>query len=122
MSGKDLIWHEGKHPWESHDGHRRHQHSLNGALTIAPGDTMAHFSFGPPFKEEPVKTGIVKLSDIATEPGAPLTPDYWLGRREGEHYPDYRARQETLKNLKISRNHLTRALAQLDEQIKKLSE
>jgi hypothetical protein len=44
-----LEWHEGRHPWDEHDGYRRHQHSLNGALTIDPKDTRAHFSSGPGF-------------------------------------------------------------------------
>jgi hypothetical protein len=38
-----LEWHKGRHPWSEHDGYPRHQHSVNGALTIAPGDTRLHF-------------------------------------------------------------------------------
>lgn len=44
-----LAWHRGKHPWEAHDGYPRHQHSLNGALTIRPDDTQLHFAHGPDF-------------------------------------------------------------------------
>lgn len=41
---RPLEWHKGKHAWSEHDGYPRHQHSINGALTIAPGDTSLHFS------------------------------------------------------------------------------
>lgn len=44
-----LIWHVGKHGWWTHDGFPRHQHSMNGVLTIAPGDTAVHFKGGTPF-------------------------------------------------------------------------
>jgi hypothetical protein len=44
-----LEWHQGDHPWAEHSGWPRHQHSLNGALTIAPGDTRVHFAGGLPF-------------------------------------------------------------------------
>lgn len=44
-----LAWHAGRHAWESHDGYPRHQHSLNGALTIAPGSTQLHFGDEPAF-------------------------------------------------------------------------
>ena len=49
-SGK-LEWHAGGHAWDAHGGYPRHQHSLNGALTIAPGDTEVHFAHGPGFEE-----------------------------------------------------------------------
>jgi hypothetical protein len=39
-------WHEGTHAWAEHDGYSRHQHSLNGALTIHPNDTGLHFKAG----------------------------------------------------------------------------
>ena len=44
-----LEWHDGTHPWGKHDGFPRHQHSLNGVLTIAPNDTQPHFAHGPGF-------------------------------------------------------------------------
>jgi hypothetical protein len=50
-AGKSLAWHEGTHAWKQHDGYPRHQHSVNGVLTIAPGDTRLHFSHGPEFRE-----------------------------------------------------------------------
>lgn len=50
MSVPVLEWHEGSHGWWTHDGWPRHQHSLNGALTIAPGDTQLHFRGGLPFE------------------------------------------------------------------------
>jgi hypothetical protein len=40
-------WHEGTHAWMEHDGYSRHQHSVNGALTIHPNDTGLHFKGGP---------------------------------------------------------------------------
>lgn len=46
-----LPWHEGTHAWEEHDGYPRHQHSLNGCLTIAPDDGQLHFAHGPGFGE-----------------------------------------------------------------------
>lgn len=45
-----LEWHKGDHVWQEHDGYPRHQHSINGALTIAPNDTGVHFAGGPPFE------------------------------------------------------------------------
>lgn len=42
-AGKKLEWHEGQHAWSEHGFFPRHQHSLNGALTIAPNDTKVHF-------------------------------------------------------------------------------
>lgn len=44
-----LEWHEGTHAWETHDGFPRHQHSLNGALTISPHSSQVHFKGGLPF-------------------------------------------------------------------------
>ena len=44
-----LHWHKGRHAWAAHGGYPRHQHSLNGCLTIAPGDTRVHFAHGPGF-------------------------------------------------------------------------
>lgn len=46
---KPLAWHKGTHMWDSHDGYPRHQHSVNGALTIAPDDNSVHFEGGKPF-------------------------------------------------------------------------
>jgi hypothetical protein len=46
---RPLEWHEGTHPWETHDGLPRHQHSLNGALTISPHSSQVHFKGGLPF-------------------------------------------------------------------------
>lgn len=45
----DLTWHKGKHAWESHDDLPRHQHSINGCLTIAPNDSSIHMDGGLPF-------------------------------------------------------------------------
>lgn len=45
-----LEWHKGKHVWEAHDGYPRHQHSINGVLTIAPDDPSPHFAWSE-FKE-----------------------------------------------------------------------
>jgi hypothetical protein len=45
-----LEWHKGRHRWEEHDGYPRHQHSINGVLTIAPNDTAVHFAW-PEFRE-----------------------------------------------------------------------
>jgi hypothetical protein len=45
-----LEWHKGVHGWQEHDGHRRHSHSINGALTIDPHDTGLHFKGGRPFE------------------------------------------------------------------------
>jgi hypothetical protein len=47
---RDLIWHKGRHVWSEHDGFPRHQHSINGALTIDPHDTSPHFRGGAAFK------------------------------------------------------------------------
>ena len=49
-AARSLEWHKGRHGWQEHDSYPRHQHSLNGVLTIAPGDTQAHFAHGPEFK------------------------------------------------------------------------
>lgn len=49
MGTRQLRWHEGRHGWDTHDGYPRHQHSLNGVLTIRPGDTHVHFAWGPGF-------------------------------------------------------------------------
>ena len=43
-----LTWHKGKHGWTTHDGYRRHAHSLNGLLTIPPDSTAIHFQGGIP--------------------------------------------------------------------------
>jgi hypothetical protein len=48
---RQLEWHKGRHAWEQHDGYPRHQHSINGVLTIVPNDTRPHFAHGPEFKE-----------------------------------------------------------------------
>jgi hypothetical protein len=37
--------------WGKHDGYPRHQHSINGALTIDPGDSQPHFA-GMPFRDK----------------------------------------------------------------------
>jgi hypothetical protein len=55
---KPLAWHKGKHPWQEHDGYPRHQHSVNGALTIAPGDTKLHFQ-GTTFDAQPLTTRVL---------------------------------------------------------------
>lgn len=47
-----LKWHEGKHGWLAHDGYPRHQHSINGQLTISPHSTQLHFKGGLPFEEK----------------------------------------------------------------------
>jgi hypothetical protein len=44
-----LVWHKGRHRWGEHDGYPRHQHSINGLLTIAPHDTRVHFQGGLAF-------------------------------------------------------------------------
>jgi len=49
---RELAWHRGLHVWEEHDGYPRHQHSINGALTIAPNDKTPHFQHGPPFENK----------------------------------------------------------------------
>lgn len=36
-------WHKGRHSWEEHDGFPRHQHSINGVLTIDPRDPHPNF-------------------------------------------------------------------------------
>ncbi len=64
-----------------------------------------------------MKTAIVSTTDIAAAPGAPLTPDYWMNKREGEDYPAFRARQALVKRLKVTRRQLVRVLASLDKQI-----
>lgn len=48
-ASRQLEWHPGSHPWDEHDGFPRHQHSINGALTIDPHDTSLHFAGGKPF-------------------------------------------------------------------------
>jgi hypothetical protein len=50
VAGGNLEWHPGKHGWETHDGYRRHAHSINGQLTIDPADTRVHFAGGTPFR------------------------------------------------------------------------
>lgn len=47
-----LRWHKGTHTWSMHDGYPRHQHSVNGVLTIAPNDTQPHFIWDPEFEQE----------------------------------------------------------------------
>jgi hypothetical protein len=48
-----LKWHKGRHHWQTHDGYRRHAHSLNGVSTIDPHDTRVHLQGGIPFRNEP---------------------------------------------------------------------
>jgi hypothetical protein len=47
-----LEWHYGTHGWQEHDRFPRHQHSVNGALTIAPNDTKVRFKGGLPFTDD----------------------------------------------------------------------
>jgi hypothetical protein len=42
-ASQPLTWHAGRHKWDEHDGYPRHQHSINGALTIDPHDSHPHF-------------------------------------------------------------------------------
>lgn len=56
-SACQLSWHDGRHTWEEHDGYPRHQHSVNGQLTIAPNDPSLHFAWGPPFDGEQSQRG-----------------------------------------------------------------
>jgi hypothetical protein len=46
---RDLAWHKGKHAWDTHDGYPRHQHAMNGTLTIVSDDSSPHFEGGRPF-------------------------------------------------------------------------
>lgn len=48
-ASQPLAWHPGRHKWKEHDGWPRHQHSINGALTIDPHDSHPHFA-GMPFR------------------------------------------------------------------------
>ena len=50
QAAQPLSWHEGRHGWVEHDGYPRHQHSVNGALTISPHSTQLHFAGGLPFE------------------------------------------------------------------------
>lgn len=46
-----LAWHAGRHKWQQHDGYPRHQHSINGQLTIDPHASHPHFE-GSTFGEK----------------------------------------------------------------------
>ena len=53
-----LAWHAGRHKWKTHDGYPRHQHSINGQLTIDPHDPHPHFAgstFGDKSYDETAK-------------------------------------------------------------------
>lgn len=66
-----LEWHKGRHPWDSHDGFPRHQHSINGVLTIAPGDTSLHFAGGLPFTdvaENKIGDSVAASTDYSGQP------------------------------------------------------
>lgn len=51
VATQPLAWHAGRHKWKQHDGYPRHQHSINGQLTIDPHDTRPHFK-GSTFGEQ----------------------------------------------------------------------
>jgi hypothetical protein len=69
-----------------------------------------------------VKTGTVTSAAIMAEPGQPFSAEFWLTRRDGEGYPAWLARQKMVKRLRVSRNQLAEALANLDEHIKEMSD
>jgi hypothetical protein len=37
---------------------------------------------------------IVSSAELAAQPGAPLSPDYWVNRRPGESWQTYRVRRQ----------------------------
>lgn len=41
-----------------------------------------------------VKTAIVSMSEIAAQPGAPLSAEYWVNRLPGESWPAYQRRRK----------------------------
>ena len=76
----NLEWHYGKHAWEKHDDYPRHQHSLNGALTIAPNDTRLHFRGGVPFDPEPESKKAHRMTRLTWAKGQYGTQEGSAGR------------------------------------------
>lgn len=56
---------------------------------------------------------IVTAADIAAQPGAPLSAEYWATRNDGESYPDWQRRKEAGTELAKARRSLDLAVQQL---------
>jgi hypothetical protein len=65
-----------------------------------------------------MKTAIVSSAEVFGQPGVPLSADYWVNRRDGESYPDYKRRQAAGAELAKASRSLTRAAQQIERAIK----
>lgn len=45
------------------------------------------------------------MADIAAQPGAPLSADYWVNRHPGESWPAFQRRREAEELERRARNH-----------------
>ena len=65
---------------------------------------------------------IVSSADIASQPGAPLSPAYWAGRRDGESYPEWKRRMDAAEHIAMAARYIRCAEAQLKRAKKLLEE
>lgn len=61
-----------------------------------------------------MKVAIISGAELASQPGAPLDPEYWATRRPGETYRAWRVRVQTMEQLELAERYLDRAKAALD--------
>lgn len=52
-----------------------------------------------------MKTAIVPISEVAAQPGMPLTADYWCTRQDAESYPAWRLRTKAENRERAARRH-----------------
>lgn len=64
-----------------------------------------------------MRTAIVSSAEVFGQPGAPLSADYWVSRRDGETYPDWQRRKAVAAELAKARRSLARASAQITRAI-----
>lgn len=62
-------------------------------------------------RTEGPRVAIISSAELATQPGAPLTPDYWVSRRPGESYPDFLRRRRAEDMERRARKHEAAAAA-----------
>lgn len=61
-----------------------------------------------------MKTGVVTAAQIAAQPGGPLSAEYWLTRRRGETYPEWKQRMTLLRALRATRKRLDQMIRNLE--------
>lgn len=60
-----------------------------------------------------MKSVIVNVADIIAQPGAPLSAEYWSGKRDGETYEQWHRRTCAEAQLRLAQRHLDRAVTAL---------